>query len=399
LAKDSLNLLFSSMQEAIKSLLSFEVSKVQIIHHDDADGLCAASIVKDMLEKKGFNIETICIEKLFPEVINKLHSTEGKVYIYVDIGSAHASKISAINKSKNLTIILDHHDFEESTDPLVYNLNPEVYGISGEEEASGSTVAYFFAKNMDKQNTRLAHLAVIGAAEIPGPLKGLNLEALKDALKNNLVEVEGEGDKIDVKVLCLGKPLSYRRLSTMLTILGSVGYYADGPRKGIKACLEGFTGDIEETILKLEEKRRRANRRMLEKLKSNGINQLSSIQWFHAYDMFKGMGTKVIGTFCSYLSYQKIVHPTKYLIGIMNMSREIPGFGLLKKDYVKVSARTPKTLSFMIKEGKKPPLSKILPEACKHFNGFGDGHSTAASGVIVKGVEKEFISLLEKLSI
>ncbi|MCX8176373.1 MAG: DHH family phosphoesterase, partial [Candidatus Bathyarchaeota archaeon] len=175
MVKVSPNSIFSSMQEAIKSLLSFKVDRIQVIHHDDADGLCAASIVRSILEKRGFTVKTICIEKLFPEVIGKLHSSEGKVYIYADIGSAHASKISAVNKSKNLTIILDHHDFEESTDPLVYNLNPEVYGISGEEEASASTVAYFFAKEMDSLNTSLAHLAVIGAAEIPGPIKGLNL--------------------------------------------------------------------------------------------------------------------------------------------------------------------------------------------------------------------------------
>lgn len=398
MVKVSFNSIFSSIREAIKSLLSFKVDKVQVIHHDDADGLCAASIVKSMLEKRGFTVKTICIEKLFPEVIERLHSAEGKVYIYADIGSAHASKISAINKSKNLTIILDHHDFEESTDPLVYNLNPEVYGISGEDEASASTVAYFFAKEMDKLNTSLAHLSVIGAAEIPGLIKGLNFEALKDALKNNLVEVVEKGDKTDVKVLCLGKPLSYKRISTMLTTLGSVGYYVGGPEKGIKACLEGFTSDIEETALKLEEKRRRVSRIMLEKLKNRGVIQLNNVQWFHAYDVFNGMGTKVIGTFCSYLSYQKIVHPTKYLIGMMNMSREIPEFGLLKKDYVKVSARTPKVLTSMIKEGKKPSLSKILSEACSRFNGFGDGHSTAASGVVVKGVENEFISLLEKLS-
>jgi len=120
-------------------------------------------------------------------------------------------------------------------------------------------------------------------------------------------------------------------------------------------------------------------------------------QWFHAQDIFKGMGTKVLGSFCSYLRFQRIVNPSKYLVGFTNMSRELPGFGQLDKDFVKVSSRAPDLLGKMIEGGKKPPLSEALPEACAIYGGFGDGHSVAASGILLEGAEEEFMQTFEKL--
>ena len=80
------------------------------------------------------------------------------------------------------------------------------------------------------------------------------------------------------------------------------------------------------------------------------------------------------------------------------MQPNIPGFGSLNMDYVKVSARTPKRLGLLVEKGGKPPLSKILPEACERFGGFGDGHSVAASGVFLRGKENDFVKALDSLA-
>jgi len=58
---------------------------------------------------------------------------------------------------------LDHHDTVESNDPMVYNLNPELDGFSGESDASAATIAYFFAKFIDPRLSKFAHLATVGA--------------------------------------------------------------------------------------------------------------------------------------------------------------------------------------------------------------------------------------------
>ena len=386
------------LEEVARNLAKYPKEDVFIIHHDEADGLCSASIMKAALERLGFTSRTVCIDKLFPEIVEKLHDKEGGIYVYADIGAGHAQMISSKNQSRNLVIILDHHDTQVTQDPSVYNLNPELYGLRGETEASASTVVYLFAKALDESNMDLAHLAVIGAAEIPGPMRGLNKIALNDAVTRRSVSVNASGTREEIKVLAMGKGLSYRRASTLLSVLGSVGYYRDGPGRGIEACLKGWDKDVERLALQFEEERKRANKRLQNRLYEDGLNQLINLQWFHAGDNFEGMGTKVIGSFCSYLSFQRIVDPMRYLVGMMNASSTIPGFGELSNKYVKVSGRAPRSLSKMIEQNAKPPLSKILPEACESCGGFGDGHTVAASGVVLAGTEERFIKALDELA-
>ncbi|MBS7655432.1 DHH family phosphoesterase [Candidatus Bathyarchaeota archaeon] len=377
---------FKNLVKAIDKLKEVRVKKALVIHHDEADGLCSASIVKKALERFGFEVKTLCLDKLFPSVIEVVQAEEERIVFYVDIGSFHANKISQLNKMKNLIIILDHHDTTPILNASVYNLNPELFGLTGEKEASASSTAYFFAKALNEENMDLAHLAVIGSVEIPGEPVGLNKMALEDALKKNLVKASGK----EIKVLALNEPISIKRASMLLSILGSVGYYQNGPEIGISVCLNGFSEESKRKALELEEKRRKANEKMLNELKYKGLNQLKNTQWFYAGDIFNNMGTKVIGSFCSYLSFQRIVNPEKYLLGMMPMLKEIPHFGLLKEDYVKVSGRTSRKLAALINNGEKPALSKVLPKVCEFFNGFGDGHSIAASGVFLKGKEEEF---------
>ncbi|RLF11346.1 MAG: hypothetical protein DRJ98_03680, partial [Thermoprotei archaeon] len=155
---------------------------------------------------------------------------------------------------------------------------------------------------------------------------------------------------------------------------------------------------VEEFIAKLEGDRKNVNQQLLSRVRSEGLKKDGSIQWLHVGDAFKGMGTKVIGTFLSYLSFQRrLIDRGMYLVGFMNMSPEIPGLGQLKRSYVKVSARAPDVLASLINDGSRPPLSTLLPEAAKAVGGFGDGHSVAASGIIPKGMEFVFIEKMNLL--
>ncbi|MEM3150942.1 MAG: DHH family phosphoesterase [Candidatus Bathyarchaeia archaeon] len=377
---------FENLVKAVNALKKSNAKEALIIHHDEADGLCSASIIKKALERFGFKTETLCLDKLFQNVIETVQNKENKVIFYTDIGSFHVEKISQLNRAGNLTIILDHHDTKPILNSSIYNLNPELFGLNGEKDASASSTAYFFAKTLNEENMDLAHLAVIGSVEIPGEPTGLNKIALNDALKKNLVKLSMK----EIKILGLGEPISSKRASMLLSILGSVGYYRNGPKIGISVCLNGFSEESKRKAFEFEMERKKANEKMLNELKSKGLNQLRNTQWFYAGDVFNGMGGKVIGSFCSYLSFQRIVNPEKYLLGIMPIPREIPNFGLLNEDYVKVSGRAPKKLVELINSGVKPALSKVLPKVCEFFNGFGDGHTIAASGVFLKGKEKEF---------
>ncbi len=364
-----------------------------VLHHDEADGLTSGALAKLALERLNLKTRVVCLDKLYPEVVAGVEQGPAKIIVYSDLGSGHIDWLSRHNAGRNLILTLDHHDTTESRDPLVLNLNPELDGFSGETEASSATVAYLFAKTVDAGLRNFSHLALVGSMEVPGEPRGLNEIILED-LEEDSAKRSGRDFKIDS-----GKTsLSRSRIVTILNVLGSVGYYENGPMRGVEACIEGFNRDVLELADKLEEKRKMANRRMLAEVRAGGLSQGRMIQWFHAHDNYSGMSGKVVGSFCSYLRYQRPVNPVRYLIGMMNVSAEVPGWGSLPAPLVKVSGRAPETLAKLIAKGDRSPLSKILPEACSGAGGFGDGHSVAASGVIREGGEQLFLDQLERLA-
>ena len=114
--------------KAISELKRAKPRQITLVYHDDADGLCSGAITKAALEREGYGVKAFCLEKIYPEVVEDIHKGRGETIIYSDIGSAHADFISQVNSSRNLTIILDHHDPMPSKDPTVFDLNLEHYG-------------------------------------------------------------------------------------------------------------------------------------------------------------------------------------------------------------------------------------------------------------------------------
>jgi RecJ-like exonuclease len=371
------------------------IREAVVLHHDEADGLTSAALTKLALSSLGLNTRLICLDKLYPEVVKDIESGPARVIAYVDLGSGHVDWLVNANRSQGLILVLDHHDTSSIEDPLLHNLNPELYGFSGEKDASSATVAYVFCKTVNPELTSYAHLATIGSLELPGETQGLNLIAIKDARDLGLVRDSGRGD---LKIQARGMNLSRTRASSLLNVLGSVGYYRNGPEMGIETCTTRFNEETMEMAKEFEEERKEANRKMLATIRKDGLSQKKHIQWFHAHDNYKGMGGKVVGSFCSYLRYQRGVNPVRYLIGMMNVPPDIPGWGKLPSSMVKVSGRAPQILTGLIEKGKKPSLSKILPESCSKVGGFGDGHSVAASGVFPVGKEQTFLDEIDRLA-
>jgi single-stranded-DNA-specific exonuclease len=382
------------LAQAKEAIVQSGLKDALILHHDEADGLCSAALTKLAIEKLGIETRLICLDKLYPEVVRDVEGGSRRLVVFSDLGSGHVQLLESQNRSRNVLVILDHHDTTESIDPLVHNLNPELNGFSGEKDASSSTVAYLFAKTVDPTFVSFAPLAIIGSEEIPGETQGLNKIPIQDAEKTGTVKRTPSGA---VKFNGAVPWLSPSRASSIMNVLGSVGYYRGGPQLGLSACIKGFDKQTLEIAKGLEEDRKNANQRMMEKIRKGGLTQMKNIQWFHARENYKGMSGKVVGSFCSYLSYQRLVNPVKYLIGMMNVPPEVPGWGRLPSSLVKVSGRVPRPLAKMIETGKRPPLSRILPEACEKVGGFGDGHTVAASGVFPIGREEAFLEALDAL--
>ncbi len=380
---------------AVSAVRESGIKEAVVLHHDEADGLTSAALTKLALSSLGLNTRLICLDKLYPEVVKDIESGPPLVIAYVDLGSGHVDWLINANSAKGLILVLDHHDTTSIRNDLLYNLNPELYGFSGEKDASSSTVAYLFCKSVNPELTSYAHLATIRSLELPGEIQGLNVIAMKDARDLGLVRGSGKGD---LRIQAQGMNLTRTRASSLLNVLGSVGYYRNGPEMGIEACTAGFIEETMQMAKKLEEERKEANRKMLTTIEKDGLSQKKNIQWFHAHDNYKGMGGKVVGSFCSYLRYQRGVNPVRYLIGMMNVPPDIPSWGKLPSSMVKVSGRAPQILTGLIEKRKKPSLSKILPESCSKVGGFGDGHSVAASGVFPVGKEGMFLDEIDRLA-
>jgi RecJ-like exonuclease len=363
---------------AITELRKAKSGQVTLIHHDDADGLSSGAITKTALEREGFKVKTFCLEKMYPEVVEDVHKRKGETIFYSDIGSAHADYVSQVNSNRNLTIILDHHhNPPKATNPSVYDLNLEHYGFEGDNEFSGATCNYLFVKTLNKRNIDLSYLALVGSREIPAGYMGLNKSVLEEAEKNGIVRVER--DKITIAEL----GIRVDDLFAKLQILGAVGYYQNGPELGIQACLAGLTDETKKRIDEWEGQRKSVNKRIIGWLYRERLKETEHLQWFDAGDLYKGMGTKVIGQFCSFLSYQaRLIKPDKYILGLMNVQPDVPGWqGKLRGPLVKVSVRVPKKLHELIDLGKMVNALDLMLKASEGF-GSADGHKYAANVTI-----------------
>jgi len=263
-----------------------------------------------------------------------------------------------------------------SKDPKVYDLNLENYGFQGESDFSAAACCYLFAKALNEQNTNLSYLALVGSCEIPNGFVSLNKVVFDEAVRNGTVEAE----KGKFRVVKFGTRID--DLFSKLQILGAVGYYTEGPLTGVQACLRGITDEVKLKIDELEDRRKQANKRLIARLYRERLKETGHIQWFEAGSTYEGMGTKVVGQFCSFLSYQtRLIKPNKYILGVMDVPPDIPNWGKLKERFVKVSVRVPKNLQLLINRGEMPGAVDLLREASKGF-GVADGHKYAANVIV-----------------
>ncbi len=384
------------LEEAFKEAAEIvrESGEAALVFHNDADGLCSGAIASLALTRAGIKHRLISIEKVHPGILRLIHGTGHSLYIYLDIGSGRADLVERVaEESGTRAILVDHHDPMRVESSRVINLNPELYGFSGETEVSGSTTTYLFMGRISEIRDA-AWMAVVGSAEIPGDLRGLNRKPLEDAVSVGDVEVRQgrKGERYIVRFM--DRP--WNKVSSTLTAIGSIGYYDMGPYKAVQFLLER---KIDESVAAgYEEERKRRFRQAFAYLSRRKLSQGRVVQWFHLGRLFKGLGTKTLGTFTSMLSYRGAVSPEKYLIGFMEFEPSIPGLGRLEGSWVKVSVRTPKRLAEKVKEGLMPPASKLTVEASEKVGGTGDGHSFAASAIIPSGSEERFIELFEEMA-
>jgi hypothetical protein len=397
-----LNTLLEAMQHAIHELHNYPQKTVQVFHHNDSDGLTSGAILTRAFERAGYTVRRFCLEKPYPALLSKVYEQTGALIVFADFAGRIAPLLSDLNHSRNLTLILDHHVAEPSTDPRVINLDPDLFGLKGDRDISGSTTCYLFARTLDPINTDLAHIAAIGAVGdgffVDGKLVSENREAALEAVRQGKMEIRTVDNGEQYFLVTPAGPVPVVGFGDDLDILGGVGYYQRGPDLGIQLCLEGPSPASLRTVEQLKAVRTKLFDEEIARLHSGAMINTPHIQWFHVQHRFFPMGVKMIGAFCDAIKDTGLVDPKKYLAGFQVIPDEIPGFEPIRFNQVKISMRAARPLEELIRAKRALGLNTFLPEATSRLGGFSDAcHSLTAATTVAVGKEEALIAEMEKI--
>ena len=110
------------------------------------------------------------------------------------------------------------------------------------------------------------------------------------------------------------------------------------------------------------------------------------------------MGVKMVGAFCDAIRTTDLIDPRKYLAGFQVVPDEIPDFGAIRFDQVKVSMRVAPSMEGEIRAGRAMGLNVLLPEATTRLGGFSDAcHSLTAATTVAIGKEDQLIAEMETI--
>lgn len=176
--------------ELVRNIPSDE--EVLIVSHLDADGISAGSIIFSALIDLGL-FPCIRIVKQLDENIVRDVSNSNKNYIFfIDMGSGQKSLINTINNKK--IFIIDHHQPEANE--MEGEINPHYFYFDGSVEISAAGTAYLLAREIDKNNSRLSQLAIVGAlGDVQdrgerGTFIGLNSKIAQEAEAKGLLKTK-----------------------------------------------------------------------------------------------------------------------------------------------------------------------------------------------------------------
>jgi single-stranded-DNA-specific exonuclease len=397
-----LNTLIDAMERAIREVRQWPEKTVQIFHHNDSDGLTSGAILTRAFERQGFKVQRFCLEKPYPAVLRKVYEQEGKLLVFADFAGRIAPLLSELNHGRNLTLILDHHVAEASTDPKVHNLDPDLFGLKGDRDISGSTTCYLFARTLDPVNRDLAHIAAVGAVGdgffVDGQLASENREVALEAVQQGKMEIRKQDHGEQYLLTTAKGQIPVIEFGDDLDILGGVAYYQQGPDMGVRVCLDGLSDEAERRVNELKAIRTKIFNEEIARLRSGELKQAQHIQWFHVEKRFFPMGVKMIGAFCDAIKDTNLIDPRKYLAGFQIIPDEIPGFEPITFNEVKISMRVSPFMEEEIRGARAMGLNILLPEATNRLGGFSDAcHSLTAATTVAIGKEEKLIEEMEKI--
>ena len=178
--------------------------EILIVTHIDADGIAAGSIASLALQRKDIQHQVRFVKKLDENEIEKIKNENPPLVWFTDLGSGSLPLLYGLNYA-----ICDHHVPSKTeikkkdranilnwanvfVDDSKYHLNPHLFGMDGAYDLSGAGATYLVSKMMDKKNTDLAALAIVGAVGDLQDTKylklvGTNKDVMQDAKNANVL--------------------------------------------------------------------------------------------------------------------------------------------------------------------------------------------------------------------
>ncbi|AEH25166.1 single-stranded-DNA-specific exonuclease RecJ [Pyrococcus yayanosii] len=239
--------------ELIKMHVELEHT-IRIISHRDADGITAGAILAKAVAREGGKFHLSIIKQVSEELIRELREEDYRIYVFSDLGSGSLNLIRE-HLGDRTVIIADHHPPEDGELPDGHVLvNPVPFGANSVRDLSGSGVAYFIAREINRKNRDLSYLALVGAVgdmqENDGVFHGMNLDIIEDGKALSIVEVRKELRLFGRESRPLYQMLAYATNPELPEITGD-------ERKAIEWLRsKGFDPDVKYWQLREEEKKR-----------------------------------------------------------------------------------------------------------------------------------------------
>ena len=147
-----------------------------IVYHHDADGVSSGAIAVSALKNAGKSPRTKCIKKLDDSAIDSLLNE--KEIIFTDLGGGN----TRVNELKDV-LIIDHHQTKGINK---FQINPELFSMSGSDELSGASTAYcVFQNNVD--------LGITGAVgDMQSPMIGMNRFVLEQGVDSGEIHIDND---------------------------------------------------------------------------------------------------------------------------------------------------------------------------------------------------------------
>jgi len=168
---------------------------VHVFSHLDADGIAAAGIIGKALFRLDARFRIRITQWIEDKIVGEILSDKPQLIIFTDLGSGYIDLLNQKLADFKI-VILDHHQVVGKESDNFVHVNPHLHGVDGARDISGSGVAYFVARALDKVNVDLAPIAVVGAlGDLQDKydqrmLKGLNEKIVEDATSSGLLTVD-----------------------------------------------------------------------------------------------------------------------------------------------------------------------------------------------------------------